>query len=103
LKKSGAFTNNVNPSVLAMIFYLILGEVITAYSHYLLIAGDSSMLIEGSLYESENEIRLKFAKDFELKKQITDSKLIKHLVGYLRLELDVSNEITLRASNQTFL
>jgi len=86
-----------NVSVVSMIFYLILNEVITAYSHHrIIINKEMSKVLSGSF--CENEFALVFSLDIpiELFSNIKKSKLIKHLVQLENLKLHSDmNKLTL--------
>ncbi len=102
-KNIDSFGHAFNGSVLAMVFYLVLGEIITAFSHYLLVSHTDNKTLNGEIIENKNYIEIKLYQDFEYKNQITDSKLIQHLVRYLGLDLTLDESIKLLPSAERFL
>ncbi len=91
LKKLSSFENfsaPMNCSVLAMIIYLILSEVLTAFEHYRLL-GDGRNQSGLNIYVTEfsNQIIFQFDFIFDFKSKIISSKLIKHLLEHVNLNL----------------
>lgn len=82
----------VNTSVFSMIFYLILGELITSYSHYLLInTAVSEKMIKGRLWQEKNNIFFRIQTEFDFAEQIRNSKLIKHLLDLEGYQLAIED------------
>ncbi len=98
IKRIEAFEQPLNRSVLAMIFYLIMGEIITSFSHYLLISHEENKTLTGSMCERKDFIELLINHDFEHQSRITDSKLISHLISYLGLEIHLGKTIMIKSS-----
>ncbi|MGE3610547.1 MAG: histidine kinase dimerization/phospho-acceptor domain-containing protein [Bacteriovoracaceae bacterium] len=85
------FRASVNLSLLTMTFYLIMGELMTLYSHQLLIANKSQIekVIKGELIESSQEIQIQL---HELNiSGLTLSKLIQNLLNIENFVLQVSD------------
>jgi hypothetical protein len=89
--KHADFRAPVNPSLLTMTFYLILGELMTLYSHQLLVANKNQIekVIRGEIIESSQEIQVQL---YELNiSTLTLSKLIQNLVTIEKFVLQVSD------------
>ncbi len=85
------FRSNVNPSLLTMTFYLILGELMTLYSHQLLVANKNQIekVIRGEIIESSQEIQIQLT---ELNvSNLSLSKLIQNLITIENFVLQVSD------------
>ncbi len=89
--KHGDFRAQVNPSLLTMTFYLILGELMTLYSHQLLIADKNQIekVIKGEIIESSQEIQIQLS-ELNLSTLIL-SKLIQNLITIEKFVLQVSD------------
>ncbi len=89
--KHAEFKARVNPSLLTMTFYLILGELMTLYSHQLLVANKNQIekVIKGEIIESSREIQIQL---HELNiSNLSLSKLIQNLVTIENFVLQVSD------------
>lgn len=89
--KHADFRPQVNPSLLTMTFYLILGELMTLYSHQLLVANKNQIekVIRGEIIESSQEIQIQL---HELNiSNLTLSKLIQNLLTIENFVLQVSD------------
>ena len=89
--KHAGFRYQINPSLLTMTFYLILGELMTLYSHQLLIANKSQIekVIRGEIIESSQEIQIQL---HELNiSTLGLSKLIQNLLKIEHFVLQVSD------------
>ncbi|MBT3583537.1 MAG: hypothetical protein HN509_01415 [Halobacteriovoraceae bacterium] len=86
-----------NSSILSMVFYLVLNEILTAYSHRDLVAEkNSDKALRGYLEETEESIVLSLDHSSEIVSSVGDSKLIQHLVDLEGLNLKIEmNKITL--------
>jgi len=85
------FRHQVNLSLLTMTFYLVLGELMTLYSHQLLIADKNQIEknIKGELIESSQEIQIQL---HELNiSALSLSKLIQNLLTIENFVLQVSD------------
>lgn len=85
--------NQFNPSVMAMLFYLLLGEIVTAFSHYNLVAEKLSKRISLEVTELNSEIRMKWEKNFRIDESVKQSKLIQHLVESQNARAEMGQEI----------
>jgi hypothetical protein len=89
--KHADFRAQVNPSLLTMTFYLILGELMTLYSHQLLVANKNQIekVIKGEIIESSHEIQIQL---HELNiSTLSLSKLIQNLLTIENFVLQVSD------------
>jgi hypothetical protein len=89
--KHGDFRSQVNPSLLTMTFYLILGELMTLYSHQLLVANKNQIekVIKGEIIESSHEIQIQLS---ELNiSGLTFTKLIQNLLNIEHFVLQISD------------
>lgn len=89
--KHADFRAQVNPSLLTMTFYLILGELMTLYSHQLLVANKNQIekVIKGEIIESSQEIQIQL---HELNiSTLSLSKLIQNLLTIENFVLQVSD------------
>lgn len=89
--KHADFRAQVNPSLLTMTFYLILGELMTLYSHQLLVANKNQIekVIKGEIVESSQEIQIQL---HELNiSTLSLSKLIQNLLTIENFVLQVSD------------
>lgn len=89
--KHSDFRAQVNVSLLTMTFYLILGELMTLYSHQLLVASKNQIekVIKGEIIESSQEIQIQLT---ELNiSSLSLSKLIQNLVNIENFVLQVSD------------
>lgn len=89
--KHAEFRAQVNPSLLTMTFYLILGELMTLYSHHLLVANKNQIekVIKGEIVESSQEIQIQL---HELNiSTLSLSKLIQNLLNIENFVLQVSD------------
>jgi hypothetical protein len=85
------FRPTVNLSLLTMTFYLIMGELMTLYSHQLLVANKNQIekVIKGEIVESSQEIQIQL---HELNiSSLTLSKLIQNLLTIENFALQVSD------------
>lgn len=89
--KHSDFRAEVNLSLLTMTFYLILGDLMTLYSHQMLVANKNQIekVIKGEIIESSQEIQIQL---HELNiNGITFSKLIQNLLTIENFVLQVSD------------
>ena len=91
LSKHSEFRASVNLSLMTMTFYLILGELMTLYSHQLLVADRNQIekVIKGEIIESSQEIQIQL---HELNiSTLSLSKLIQNLLTIENFVLQVSD------------
>jgi hypothetical protein len=89
--KHADFRSQVNPSLLTMTFYLILGELMTLYSHQMLVANKNQIekVIKGEIIESSQEIQIQL---HELNiANLSLSKLIQNLLNIENFVLQLSD------------
>jgi His Kinase A (phospho-acceptor) domain len=89
--KHSDFRAQVNVSLLTMTFYLILGELMTLYSHQLLVASKNQIekVIKGEIIESSQEIQIQLT---ELNiSSLSLSKLIQNLLNIENFVLQISD------------
>lgn len=82
------FSHQINSSVMSMIFYLILNELMTAFAHERLITQSQIGAMGGEVLEFSNQIILRLDYDFEYEEKIAQSKLIQHLLLFEKLEIN---------------
>lgn len=81
------FSHQMNSSIMSMIMYLILSELMTAFAHERLITQTNITTMSGEVMEFSNQIVLKLDHDFEYEEKIAQSKLIQHLLVFEKLEI----------------
>jgi hypothetical protein len=89
--KHADFRHKINPSLLTMTFYLILSELMTLYSHQLLVENKNQIekVIRGEIVESFQEIQIQL---HELNiSSLSISKLIQNLLKIENFILQVSH------------
>jgi hypothetical protein len=82
------FSHQINSSVMSMILYLILNELMTAFAHERLITQTQINAMSGEVLEFSNQIIMKFDYDFEYEEKLAQSKLIQHLLVFEKLEIN---------------
>lgn len=82
------FSHQINSSIMSMIFYLILNELMTAFAHERLITQTHITAMSGEVLEFSNQIVMKLDYDFEYEEKIAQSKLIQHLLLFEKLEIN---------------
>jgi hypothetical protein len=91
ISRHSEFRATVNLSLLTMTFYLIMGELMTLYSHQLLVAEKNQIekVIKGEIIESSQEIQIQL---HELNiSSLSLSKLIQNLLKIENFVLQVSD------------
>ena len=86
------FTGRGNSSIRAMIFYLILNEILTIYSQKNLITQDTKYSMNGTFEEGNEYVNIKFSVNIEKSSTIQSSKLISHLLNLENLDLKIKND-----------
>lgn len=84
----GSFFQGVNSSVLVMVFYLILSESLTSFSHHRLISGLDQKL-SFNLIETPFEFSLQFLPKLEIKERLLGMKLLNHLIELQNLKMEI--------------
>lgn len=89
--KYSDFRSEINPSLLTMTFYLILGELMTLYSHHLLVSNSNQIekIIKGEIIESSQEIQIQL-EDLNVS-NLGLSKLILNLLSIENFTLQLSD------------
>ena len=82
------FSHQINASIMSMIFYLICGELMTAFAHHRLVTQSHHGVLSGEVLEFSNQIVLKLDDEFEYEDKIAQSKLIQHLLIFEKLEIN---------------
>lgn len=97
--ESVEFKRCINPSIMTMILYLLMNEVLTSYSHFQLIKEEQLETINGKMKEYEDRMVFKF-ENVNLKsfaERVQAMKLLHHLFDLSLLELTIENDrITLK-------
>ncbi len=92
-KQECSFNKPVNLSIMTMVFYLILGEVLTQFAHLGLVREDKEENALRVLFAEERDrIFLKFEDESIFLERILEFKLIRYLVDLEGLSLDVKEE-----------
>lgn len=81
------FHRETNASILAMVWYLVLGEILTAASHHNLVTGRQGAAIKGRFIEREYSLELILDSDFDWGESVLKSKLLLHLVELAGLSM----------------
>ena len=84
---SEKFSHHLNKHVMAMIFYLFLGECLTSFSHQNLVENKSSLKIQLKVDEKKDSIYLNLPDKMNLDESFIKSKLISHLLKNQKLTL----------------
>lgn len=96
-KQLDKFAKMINPSIMSMIFYLILNEVMTSYAHSGLIEEQqrlNNVVID--FYEFEDRVKLSIGVRNGSAVRVSMSKLMEHLLKLEKLDLRQNeNEISL--------
>ncbi len=82
------FSHQVNSSIMSMIFYLILSELMTAFAHERLITQSNISAMCGEVLEFNNQIMMKLDHDFEYEDKLAQSKLIQHLLVFEKFDIN---------------
>lgn len=82
-----------NPHIVSMIFYLIFGELVTNFSHYNLVKGETSFKIELELVEFSRKFQLVLPKEIDFDDNFLKSKLLSHLLETEKISVLSSDNI----------
>jgi len=93
------FLANGNSSVRAMIFYLVLNEILTFYSQNNLISSEVKNIAKGTFKEESDSVVITFSINIEKATSILSSKLITHLLNLENLELRLNKNQLLITQN----
>jgi hypothetical protein len=90
------FVGSINSSILSMILYLIISELLTSFAHHRLITNKNMNVITGEIVEFSNQIVIRIDDEFEYEDKLAQSKLIQHLLVFEKMEIKfLRNEIRL--------
>ena len=79
--------------MLKLIFYLILNEILTSFSHLNLISNNEDKgVVFGSYHETADEIKITFKENLQDISSLKNSRLIKHLRENQSLEITVTSK-----------
>lgn len=84
--------NEINSSIITMIFYLLLSEVMTAKAHHNLVVGESALnknFISGRVIEKKDSLIIDLDDDLRLDKKLKEIKLIQHLVELESMQITI--------------
>jgi hypothetical protein len=82
------FAVNMNSSILSMILYLIMSELLTSFAHDRLIRQKLSSNLGGEVLELSNQIILRLDDEFEYEDKLSQAKLIQHLLIFEKMEMN---------------
>lgn len=77
-------------SVMTMIFYLLLGEFLTSFSHHNLVVRGGSKQLDIRIEEESNRVTLFLSEELALGRSFFDSKLLLHLFDLLKMKVNLS-------------
>lgn len=83
---------NINTDVLTMVFYLLLGDIMTNLSHHSLVVRKDHKLIELEVEENRRFLRIKFDRKVAVNEKFADSKLVMHLFDLLQISFQLTDE-----------
>ncbi|HLE11012.1 MAG: hypothetical protein A2504_10400 [Bdellovibrionales bacterium RIFOXYD12_FULL_39_22] len=107
-EEGSKFSYNLNISLVSMIVYMILSEVVTSISQYDLIApnvsqGSRNRRVEGVLLQSEYDAKLMFENKLGPAPKILESKLLCYLLETANLKVDFRDNIIVFAGRNASL
>lgn len=82
------FSPQVNSSILSMILYLIINELLTSFAHHRLVTQKNINTMLGEVLELSNQVVIRLDEDFEYEDKIAQSKLIQHLLMFEKMEIN---------------
>jgi signal transduction histidine kinase len=85
-----SFMPKFNSSILSMIMYLIMSELLTAFAHHRLVTQHNLNSMIGEVIEFSNQIVFRLDDDFEYEEKLAQSKLLQHLLMFEKLEISFS-------------
>ena len=89
-----AFIAPFNPSILSMLFYLVLGEIVTSFSHYILVSESKSDVIKLIVKEKHTYLSIEWEYGLSLPASFSKSKLVQHLVESQSAKMEIQEGIT---------
>ena len=92
-KKHSEFQGAFDSSVLAMMMYLLMGEIVTNFSHHNLVAGEQKKKINLKITEDKESFEIHFPMGINLGQSFYNSKLVSHLFEVLYLKVEVESSV----------
>lgn len=96
------FSKEMNLSLSTMIFYILLGEIVTSFNRNQMVTGKKEELIEISYRERRDNIALTLNSDLSHLNNVIESKLMNYLLGVLGLKMSI-NDKTLSLSSASMI
>ena len=90
-QKDNSFGPNLSLSLSTMVFYLILGELMTLFNHQRLIDGEVKKEIQLNVIENQKRLEIHYDKSLRIEKRVKESKLLHYLVNSLGLDIEVTS------------
>jgi len=87
-----AFAINLNQYVLAMIYYIIFSESLTAFEHHRLLMQNNQLQLHSIVQEESFTIFIKFNHQFDFNEKIKNSKLLNFLLMFEKLDLKLDQD-----------
>lgn len=87
MAKQASFQGNVNKHIMAMLYYLIINELLTEASHSSLVKREDDVSLEFNFYEDVGRIILKLEEDISIDDFIKKNILLNHLLDRENLTL----------------
>ncbi len=84
---SEIYRREFNTSAASMVFYLILSEILTLFSHHKLVAEKDGGHIEASIAQYEDRVELEFDEELDIAERVNQSKLMSQLIDMEGLSL----------------
>lgn len=83
-----SFSPNINSSILSMILYLIISDLLTSFAHHRLVSNSTLSHLSGEILELSNQIIIRLDEDFEYEDKLVQSKLIQHLLMFEKMDIN---------------
>ncbi len=82
------FRGKLNPHIVSMAFYLIFGEILTAFSHANLVSQGRDHQLDVVINENNSKIEIKTLKEFNFMDNLESSKLLHHLCDIEKIKIN---------------
>ena len=79
----------VNPSIVSMVFYLLLNDFMTTFGHYQLITSTETKKISGKVIEEHSSFYIEVENKELVHKDLFNSKLLIHLLSLSKLNVEI--------------
>ncbi len=89
IETGSIYQREFDTSAVSMVFYLILSELLTSFSHHQLVAGKESGQIIIAIAQYEDRVEIEFMDNLAISERINQSKLISQLVDIEGMSLYV--------------